>query len=65
MLSISIAIVILEGNAWGLIITSGVMPVSVKGISTVGHKTLNTPFYPCLDENLSPIIGFLGNLTLY
>lgn len=44
---------------------SGTIPYSVKGISTWGHNTESTPFYPCLELNLSPIIGFLGILTLY
>jgi len=44
-------------------IISGVIPDSENGISIYGNNTDNTPFYPCLDENLSPIIGFL--LYLY
>lgn len=63
--SISIPIVILDGKAFGFMITSGTIPVSVKGISTYGQRTLRTPFCPCLELNLSPIIGFLGYLTLY
>jgi len=61
----ALPIVILEGKAWGLMIISGVMPVSVNGISIEGHRTERTPFYPCLDENLSPIIGLRGILILY
>lgn len=64
MLSINIPIVILEGKAWGLIIISGTIPDSEKGISTYGHNIDITPFYPCLDENLSPITGFLLTLNL-
>lgn len=56
----SIAIVILEGNAWGLIIRSGRIPECPEnGISTSGHNCEQTPFCPCLLLNLSPIIGFL------
>ena len=38
-----IPIVILEGNAWGFIRTSGVIPLSVNGISIYGHNILRTP----------------------
>ncbi len=38
---------------------SGTIPCSEKGISVYGHKIDKTPFCPCLDENLSPITGFL------
>lgn len=56
----SIAIVILEGNAWGLMIRSGLMPVFAEnGMSMSGHSWEQTPFCPCLLLNLSPIIGFL------
>lgn len=65
MLSISIPIVILEGKAFGFIITSGTNPLSQNGISIVGQRTERTPFYPCLEANLSPITGFLGYLILY
>ena len=44
---------------------SGTMPCSVKGIFSCGHRTDSTPFYPCLEENLSPITGFLLYLTVY
>lgn len=63
MLSISIPIVILLGKALGLIITSGVMPDSVNGISILGQSIESTPFWPCLEENLSPITGLLSNLS--
>jgi hypothetical protein len=36
---------------------SGCMPDSENGISTAGHFCEHTPFWPCLEENLSPIIG--------
>lgn len=56
----SIAIVILEGNAWGLMMRSGLMPVFAEnGMSMSGHNCEQTPFCPCLLLNLSPIIGFL------
>ena len=42
--SINIPIVILEGKAWGFIIISGVIPLSVNGIFIVGHKNDITPF---------------------
>jgi len=47
-----------------LIITSGVRPVSVNGISILGQSIDKTPFWPCLEENLSPITGLLSNLSL-
>lgn len=57
----SMPMVILEGNAWGLIIRSGRIPVTAeKGISISGHSWEQTPFCPCLLLNLSPITGFLG-----
>lgn len=57
----SMAIVILEGNACGLIIRSGRIPVTPeKGMSISGHNWEQTPFWPCRLLNLSPIIGFLG-----
>lgn len=64
MLYINIPIVILLGKALGFIITSGVIPVSVKGISILGQSMDKTPFWPCLEENLSPITGLLSNLSL-
>jgi len=65
MASISIPIVIRDGKALGLMMTSGVIPDSVKGISIYGHNMDRTPFYPCLEENLSPITGLRGNLRVY
>ena len=59
----SIPIVIRLGKAFGLMMTSGVIPVYVKGISTLGHNIDKTPFCPCRDENLSPITGRLSNLS--
>jgi len=43
---------------------SGLMPLSLNGISIWGHKIERTPFWPCLLENLSPMTGFLGNLRV-
>lgn len=63
MLYINIPIVILEGKAFGLIMISGVIPVSVKGISILGQSIDKTPFWPCRDENLSPMTGLLSNLS--
>jgi hypothetical protein len=40
------------------------MPLSLKGISICGHRIERTPFWPCLLENLSPMTGFLGNLSV-
>lgn len=37
ILSTNIPIVIRLGNAWGFIITSGCIPLSVNGMSTAGH----------------------------
>ena len=37
-LSINIPIVIREGNAWGLMMISGTIPFSVKGMSSWGQK---------------------------
>ncbi len=56
--------VILLGKAFGFIMTSGVIPDYVKGMSILGHSIDKTPFWPCLDENLSPITGLLSNLNL-
>jgi hypothetical protein len=56
--------VILLGKALGLIIISGVIPVSVNGMSIFGHNIERTPFCPCLEENLSPITGLRSNLSL-
>ena len=50
--------VIREGNAFGLMMQSGVMPLPVNGMSICGHSTDNTPFCPWRDENLSPTTGF-------
>ena len=48
-----------------MIIISGVIPFSENGISIEGYKTDKTPFYPCRDENLSPITGLREYRTLY
>ena len=55
--------VILLGKALGLMITSGVMPDSVKGMSTLGQSMDRTPFWPWREENLSPITGRRSNLS--
>ena len=55
--------VILDGNACGLIITSGTMPSAVYGMSSCGTTSPTTPFWPCLEANLSPISGTLMSLT--
>ena len=57
MLSTSIPIVIRLGNACGLMITSGWIPLSLNGMSTAGHFCEHTPFWPCREENLSPMTG--------
>lgn len=64
MLSTNIPMVILEGKAFGLMMISGVIPVYVNGISIFGHNIDKTPFWPCLEENLSPITGLLSSLIL-
>ena len=55
--------VILLGKALGLMMTSGVMPDSVKGMSILGQSIDKTPFWPCLEENLSPMTGRRSNLS--
>mmetsp|Transcript_7063 Transcript_7063/g.29142 ORF Transcript_7063/g.29142 Transcript_7063/m.29142 type:complete len:279 (+) Transcript_7063:535-1371(+) len=46
------------GNACGLMRMSGRTPVrSQYGRSSSGHRNDSTPFWPCRDENLSPMIG--------
>ena len=62
--SMQLPLTIREGKACGLIITSGDIPLSVKGISSVGHNIDITPFCPCREENLSPITGFRGNRSV-
>ena len=57
MLSTSIPIVIRLGNACGLMITSGWIPLSLNGMSMAGHFCEHTPFWPCREENLSPMTG--------
>lgn len=36
---------------------SGTRPDSVNGKSSAGYKREQTPFWPCREENLSPMIG--------
>jgi len=55
--SIIFPTVILDGNPWGFMIISGHHPLSLKGISIEGTINPTTPFYPCLELNLSPISG--------
>src|SRR6478736_1470257 len=59
----NIPTVILDGNACGLIITSGTTPSAVYGRSSWLTSSPTTPFCPCLDANLSPISGILRSLT--
>ncbi len=61
--SINIPTVILDGNACGLIKTSGVIPCAVYGKSSFLAKIPKTPFCPCRDANLSPISGILISRT--
>ena len=56
-LSTSMPIVMRDGNAWGLMMMSGVMPLSVNGISCAGYRILITPFCPAREANLSPMTG--------
>ncbi len=58
--SMNMPIVMREGKACGLMMTSGMMPDSLKGMSTVGHFWEHTPFWPWREENLSPITGERG-----
>ena len=55
--SLSWPIVMREGIACGLIIISGLLPSSPKGISRSGKTMPIVPFCPCLLLNLSPIVG--------
>src|SRR5574338_863140 len=62
--SMNIPTVIRDGNACGLIKTSGITPSAVYGKSSYRARIPTTPFCPCLDANLSPISGILMSLTL-
>ena len=62
--SINIPTVILDGNACGLIRTSGEIPSAVYGKSSHFAKIPRIPFWPCRDANLSPISGVRISLTL-
>src|SRR5205807_4278472 len=55
-------IVILDGMAWGLIITSGTTPSTVKGMSSWGTRSPMTPFCPWREANLSPSSGLRKSL---
>ena len=61
--SMNMPTVILEGNAWGLISTSGVTPSAVYGRSSFLASMPRTPFCPCRAANLSPISGTRMSLT--
>ena len=50
------------GKACGLIIISGRIPSSVKGMSSSGITSPTVPFCPHLLQNLSPIAGILSSL---
>ena len=56
-------IVILDGMAWGLIMTSGTTPSTVKGMSSCGTRSPITPFCPWREANLSPSSGTRRSLT--
>src|SRR5437667_3825668 len=49
--------------AWGLIITSGTTPSTVKGMSSWGTRSPMTPFCPWREANLSPSSGTRRSLT--
>ncbi len=42
---------------------SGITPEAVYGISACSTTKPNTPFWPCLEENLSPNSGILKSRT--
>lgn len=44
--------------------TSGCIPLSLNGMSIMGNFWEHTPFCPCRDENLSPMTGDRGILSL-
>ena len=65
ILSRSIPIVMREGNAWGLMSISGRDPdFSMYGRSSSGQRNDRTPFCPCLELNLSPMIGLRSHRTV-
>ena len=55
--------VIRDGMACGLIMISGRIPSSVKGMSSSGITNPTVPFCPHLEQNLSPIIGSRSSRT--
>ena len=55
--SMSCPMVILDGNACGFTIISGRIPSSVKGMFSSGIISPIVPFWPHLEQNLSPIAG--------
>ena len=46
-----------EGKPCGFMMRSGTMPLSVKGRSSWPTMRPHTPFWPCLELNLSPSSG--------
>ena len=60
----SMPMVIREGNACGLMMMSGVIPLSVNGMFSCGYSVDMTPFCPARDANLSPMTGLRLNLSL-
>jgi hypothetical protein len=44
--------------------TSGCIPLSLKGMSIIGNFCEQTPFWPCREENLSPMTGERGIRSL-
>lgn len=64
MLSTNMPMVMRLGKACGLMMTSGCIPLSLNGMSIAGHFWEQTPFCPCRDENLSPITGERGILSV-
>ena len=61
IVSINWPIVILLGIACGLIMISGFSPDSVKGIFSSGISNPIVPFWPHLEQNLSPMEGILSS----
>ena len=53
-----------DGIACGLIIKSGLIPSSVKGISSSGIMRPKVPFCPAREAILSPIAGRRSSRTL-
>ncbi len=64
IISSTCATVIRDGMACGLMSRSGTRPSSVNGMSSWATRRPTTPFWPCLDANLSPSSGTRSSLTL-